>query len=115
MTIESGDQEGARESLDELKQVDGDGHEVYINNAGLVLLWPYLQQFFEQTGIVKEGTFVDREATFKAIHLLQFAVSGETEVEEHLLPLNKLLCGVDIQMPIPKTIVLSNEEKGEGG
>ena len=103
--------------LKKLKEeiVDKDA-EYYIKNAGVVILWPYLHKFFENLQLVDDNQFIDKEAAYKAIHLLQFLAAGEQNQPEYYLILNKLLCGLDISEPIPiklklteNDIALSNE------
>lgn len=69
---------------------------IYINNAGLVLIHPYLPFLFEQTRLLTDGNFNDEESRLRAVALLQYAVTGAElfNEEEHML--NKLLCGMDI-------------------
>lgn len=68
--------------------------EVYIGNAGLVLLWPFLGSFFARLGLLKDKTFKDDAAVQRAVGLLHYAATGEPVFPEYLLPLNKVLCGL---------------------
>lgn len=87
--------------------------EIDVENAGLVLLWPYLSQFLGQFDLLADNTFVDDTAASRAIHLLQYLVTGAEETPEYLLPLNKVLCGWDMDKPVRKKIDLSDPEKAE--
>ncbi len=87
--------------------------EIYIENAGLILLWPYLDRFFKHFGLLGNNRFVDEAAAMRAICLLQYLATGKTEMPEFLLGLNKSLCGWDISKPIPKTFQITDEEKTE--
>ena len=89
--------------------------EIYIENAGLILLWPFLERFFETIQLVTAHNFIDRRAAEKAALLLQFAVEADTEFSEHFLPLNKLLCGLDLLESVPTNLELSALEKEEMG
>lgn len=90
---------------------EGSGASFLIGNAGLVLLHPYLKTFFVNLGLVKEGKFISKRARFKAIHVLQFLMDGELEHPEHMLTLNKLLCGWPINAAVPLSISLSEAER----
>lgn len=68
--------------------------ELHLSNAGLVLLWPFLTRFFENSGLAKDKAFINEQAPHRAVALLQFSVEGGTEEPEFLLPLNKVLCGL---------------------
>jgi hypothetical protein len=74
-----------------------DADEVYIENAGLVILWPFLESFFGLLGLVEDKKFKDAAATQRAAGLLHFLVTGEAPDAEHLLPLNKVLCGMPVE------------------
>ena len=80
---------------------------IYIDNAGLVILWPFLGHLFQRLELMEDPkTFKNETAQNKAILLTQHLVTGQTEFEESALVLNKLICGapinqyVDIAMPI---------------
>lgn len=85
----------------------------YINNAGLSLLWPFLNIFFVRLNIVKDKKFISSEAAHRAIHLIQYLVTEKEETPEYELLFNKLLCGIDIYEPIPLGIKITDSEKEE--
>ena len=68
--------------------------EIFINNTGLVILWPYLPRFFQSLGLVEDKQFVDAAAMHRAAGLLQFLADGLPETPEYLLAFNKVLCGL---------------------
>lgn len=86
----------------------------YISNAGLVLLWPFFNMLFERVGYLEEKQFKNPEMAERAAHLLQFLVSGGAEFPEHLLLLNKLLCGIDPARPLARAVPLTPEERSTG-
>ena len=73
--------------------------EVTVTNAGLVVLWPFLTSFFSHFDLLEERDFKDLAARQRAVGLLQVLASGQGEFPEYLLPLNKLLCGLDAAQP----------------
>ena len=73
-----------------------DTDALYINNAGLCLLWPYLASFFERLELVQNGRFRNHEAKQCAVSLLHYLVVADTEPPEYFLPFNKLLCAMAI-------------------
>jgi hypothetical protein len=83
---------------------------IFIDNAGLVLLHPFLQRFFEQLGIAKEDELLQSE---RALCLLHYLVTGFTEAPEYELVLPKLLCGIPLSMPVPLLFDISESEKNE--
>jgi hypothetical protein len=68
--------------------------EIYIGNAGLVVLWPFLERFFERLGLVQDKRFRHEAARSRAAGLLQYVAAAEQAPPEYLLPLNKVLCGL---------------------
>jgi hypothetical protein len=86
------------------------GEPLFISNAGLVLAGPYLPRLFGMLGLLKEQRFVDDAAAERAVLLTQYAVTGQAQAAEPLLLLNKLLCGVPLQMPVAREIEASASE-----
>ncbi len=80
---------------------------IHIENAGLVLLHPYLPQFFESIGLTSGKAFKNDEAQHQAIHALQYLASGQHDQPEYDLVLNKVLCGIALRTPIEEAIDLS--------
>ena len=74
-----------------------DADQIYIENSGLVMLWPFLRNFFERLGLVEEERFCSDAAPHRAAGLLQYLVSQAVSPPEYQLPLNKVLCGLDIE------------------
>ncbi|MEM7106095.1 MAG: contractile injection system tape measure protein [Bacteroidota bacterium] len=84
--------------------------EVYIKNAGLVLLWPYFAHYFNLLGMTENDEFKSKEHALRAVHLLQVLVTGQTETPEYELVLNKIFCGLPIAEPVPAGIDLTEQE-----
>lgn len=74
--------------------------EIDIDNAGLILLGPFLKPFFTHTRLLQDDHFLDGEAAQRAVLLLQYLITPQSTFFESALPLNKLLCGLDIQESI---------------
>lgn len=86
-----------------------DGTTLYVNNAGLVLLHPFLPHFFTMLGVLTEdegGKFKIKgtEAASRAVHLLQYLIDQRCDAPEPELALNKLLCGLPLDTPIARAI-----------
>jgi len=80
----------------ELLDLDfGDADTVYIENSGLVLLWPFLPRFLERLHLVEDGKFKDSPAQHRAVGLLQHLVTEDPSPPEYQTTLNKVLCGLD--------------------
>lgn len=84
---------------------------VYVNNIGLVLFHLFIPTYFNRLNLLNEdGEFIDIDAKFKAVHLLQILVS-DTKYDEHELVLNKILCNLEISQTIPMDVELSEAER----
>ncbi|MFC0351345.1 contractile injection system tape measure protein [Undibacterium danionis] len=86
-------------------------HESHVLNAGMVIVAPYVQRLFGLLELVQNGAFVDEAAAQRAVHLLQYIVTGETWTPEFQLTLNKLLCGIHGGIPIVAGIDISAHEE----
>lgn len=67
---------------------------IFIENAGLVILGPYIPMLFTKLEISTDGTLLNPDL---AICLLQYIVTNNDQFREHELVLPKILCGVDLE------------------
>ncbi|MBS1532901.1 MAG: hypothetical protein JSU01_21555, partial [Bacteroidetes bacterium] len=87
-----------------------DKNAIYIANAGLVLLAPFLPVYLVRLGLVQAGKFIDPEKQLRAVHLLQYLVTGSIGYPEHELVLNKILCNLPVEEPLPLDIDITEHE-----
>lgn len=81
--------------------------------AGIVILWPMLSTLFLNRELTVKGEFKSMEAQMKALQLLNFLAVGHEEMEEFQMPLNKLLCGIELDEVPEFTESLSKDDKEE--
>ncbi len=74
--------------------------ENFVENAGLVLLHPFLSNLFEAIQLTVQNKFVNEIAENKAILLCQYLVTGQIDCEDHQLILSKILCGYPVNRPV---------------
>lgn len=86
---------------------------LYLNSCGLVLLHPFLGAYFSDIGLIENRQFIHKQAQQRAVLLLHYLSTGETEAAEFNLGLQKLLCGYLQQDTLPCFIELSDKEKYE--
>jgi hypothetical protein len=97
-------------SNDVSEQEDG----IYISNAGLVILHPFLHPFFKNLSLLDEDNqFISLDAQIRSAVILYYLQSGQEDYKEWEMPLNKILCGMATDELIPNDITLSNQEKAE--
>lgn len=87
--------------------------EFSVANAGLVLLHPFWQLFFENLGLTENGRFIDEPAKERALCLLHYLATGREDFAEHDLVLPKFLCGWPLSQPVNRFLPLSPYEKEE--
>jgi len=86
---------------------------IYCNDAGLVILSPFLNTLFEKCGLTHQNRFIDDLSKSKAVHLLLYAETGRTGpaiLQEQFLALKKVLCGMAVTDTIEINIKLADEE-----
>lgn len=82
---------------------------VFVDNAGLVLLAPFLPHLFAELDLLTpDNTFTSLS---RAVHLLQFMATGQTDAPKPSLALNKILCGGDPETPVNTGIELTESEQ----
>jgi hypothetical protein len=86
---------------------------IYITNAGLILLHPFLPALFGNLKLVEENAWKDTASKQKAALAMEFLVTGKDETEEFDLVLNKILCGIENDEIVPTAIKLNEETKTE--
>jgi hypothetical protein len=90
-----------------------DDEAVYTELAGLVILHPFLSEFFMALNLLEGKSFRDEAARHKAVHLLGYIATGDAEIQEHRLVFPKLLCGMELAAPIERTGVITQKEMEE--
>lgn len=87
-----------------------DGEEWYIENAGLILLNPFISGFLQEYGACDSKQMIDPNL---ALYLLQYLATGNEQVWESDLVLNKILCGLPLDFVVKPPIILPENLKAE--
>lgn len=85
--------------------------ELYVDNAGLVLIHPFLKSLFENCKLLNKDNTINNPET--AAHLLHYTATGKEQDYENAMVFEKFLCNIPINEPIERNIVLSEEMKKE--
>jgi len=89
--------------------------ELYVDDAGLVILWPFLERLLVRTGLVGEDRrFLDELAELQAVALFASLATADPEPLEFRLPLAKLLCGRPLESDFVLENPLTSEQLAEG-
>lgn len=82
-----------------------------VNNAGLVLLQAWYPMLFSRLGLVEGQGFASGSARSRAALALQFVASGRENAPEIELPLNKVLCGLELDAELEDAAPLSEHDR----
>jgi hypothetical protein len=85
---------------------------IYVDNAGLVILHPFLSMFFEAVGAVSKRKVQLPDHTLGLLHYLG---TGQENAPEQELVIPKLLCGLDPETVQAGCTSLTDSEKSEAG
>jgi hypothetical protein len=99
------------QKVSEFSEIDSEG--IYVPNAGIVLLHPFISTFLSRLKLVANGKFHNAAAAEKAVHLLHYLATGSTAGEEHELVIPKFLCALPLNYALKEIIELTGEEKQE--
>uniref|UniRef100_UPI0040480476 contractile injection system tape measure protein n=1 Tax=Roseivirga sp. TaxID=1964215 RepID=UPI0040480476 len=91
--------------------MDNQFDEIYIENAGLVLLAPYLHVLFERIELTNENNFFGIEDQEKATLLTQYLLMDNPPLDDDRLALNKVLTGLSIAHVMESELTLSKSDK----
>ena len=86
--------------------------ELYLDNAGLVLIHPFLKSLFDNCKLLNKDNTINNPEV--ATHLLHYIATGKEQDYENAMSFEKFLCNIPIAKPIERNIVLSEEMKKEG-
>lgn len=114
--LDSGPDDVSGEFLKHNKENKYDVFEdgIYITNAGLIILHPFLPALFDECMLTNaDGLFVDQMAAYKAVALLHYLQTGREAYEEQWMAFNKILCGLHIVDALPPAVTLQVKEKRE--
>jgi hypothetical protein len=86
---------------------------VFVQNAGVVLLHPFLVNLFNYLGLTENQEFLSIYEKQKALNALHFLCTGNTTFEEHELVVHKIICEYPLEEPVDPDIRLSLKEQEE--
>ncbi|MDZ7605386.1 MAG: contractile injection system tape measure protein [Cyclobacteriaceae bacterium] len=96
-----------------MNNIDDPGDKIFVPNAGLSIVAVYLPQFFDSLKLTIDTAFINNDAAIRATLLTQYIVTGETVFHDHDLVLNKVMCGLEIEKPVPESIEVTSDETAE--
>lgn len=100
------------EKLDEKEAVEKQAVK-YIDNAGLIIIYPFLQNFYKKIRVLDQNNGISKEKYDLAIHALHYLSSGKTLSYESDMVFEKFLCGVPLDFPVNRFLALEESVKEE--
>lgn len=83
--------------------------EYYVKNAGLIILHPYLKNFFTTCKLLNEANEIINQEL--AIHLLHYLATKKEQQYENNMVFEKFLCGIAIEQSIRREVVIPEDLK----
>jgi hypothetical protein len=84
---------------------------LWVNEAGVILLYPFLAQLFRSRGWVEKENFVDAAGQTMAIFALHYLATGETEAPEHKLLVPKWMTGMPLETALQPVDPLTADDQ----
>lgn len=88
--------------------IDQEG--IFVTNAGIVLLHPFLPMFYEYMEFLQKQEFKNTELRQKAVNLLHYLATGVDTPPEFELTIAKILCELPYNMPMDMDIEIGEED-----
>ncbi|GAA3630096.1 contractile injection system tape measure protein [Flavivirga jejuensis] len=96
----------------ETKQVnEPSDNGILVNNAGLVLLHPFLKQFFKNLKFLSENNEILNEKIPEAIYVLHYLATKQENPNEHDLLCEKFICNIPFEEAILPIKSITKEHK----
>lgn len=96
-----------------LEKAEPNENYIYLEQAGLVLLNPFLPTLFERLGWIENEAFVGVVERELAVHMLGYLATGRVDLNEAELVLEKVMCGMEIDEPIDAEITFTQSQLAE--
>ncbi|HOH84945.1 MAG TPA: contractile injection system tape measure protein, partial [Bacteroidales bacterium] len=78
------------------------------------ILHPLFENLFQHVGLIDgHGLFKSEASRHRAVHLLHSLTGIAGKHFEYRLPLNKIICGMDINMPLDPAFRIKKQEREE--
>ncbi|MFB6317233.1 contractile injection system tape measure protein [Saccharicrinis sp. FJH54] len=85
--------------------------EIWVENAGLILMHPFLPGFFRKTGILTKDNGIKEPKLNLAVQVLHYLATGKETAHEAEMVLERVLCGIPLLYPVKTEEPLSDDIK----
>ena len=83
--------------------------ELQVHNVGLIMLHPYLKDFFKNCGLLNDENHIINPSL--AVHLLHYIATKQEQQYESSMVFEKIVCGLHSKDIIQRNVVLSDTLK----
>lgn len=97
----------------DLRFFENDINEIRVQNAGLVIIHPFLKQLFTTLKFIDNKNHILPDRQNQAVQLLHYISTGNQEFWEGEMVFEKFLSGMPLNFPISKENLLTKEDKNE--
>jgi hypothetical protein len=98
----------------EVSAVNGENASLYVEDAGLVLLHPFLPELFRTVRLWDDKEWSSPRTRHYAVHLVSWLAHGEISFPEYRLIMPKLLCGMQWEEALDMTVTLEPDHLHSG-
>lgn len=86
---------------------------IMVSQAGIILVAAFLNKFYTNLGLWKEGSWASKDARCKAVYLLHYLATGNTTAYEYQLALEKIICGIPLSESLEINVTVTKKEMEE--
>ena len=86
-------------------------NSIFATSSGLIITAPYLAVLFKKCNLLITDAFKNKNSQYKAVLLCNYLATGNTNPEEHELPIHKVLCGLKVTEPMESFPTITENEK----
>lgn len=106
---EPNQQNFSKEIKENFDEKQSEFKSIYVQNAGLILLHPFLKQVLKSCDLLGENNIILNKEL--AAHLLHYAATKRENDYEHTMLFEKFLCGIPLQQSIKREINIEEKHK----
>ncbi|WP_271782131.1 contractile injection system tape measure protein [Aquimarina algiphila] len=85
----------------------------YVTMAGVVLMHPFLEHFFDSLGLLNKGEWISPNDAKKGVQLLTYLATGKTSYPEYEMMIFKCICGLPFETYVGSEFDITEKQKQE--
>ena len=114
LTTEASHTHKSSASLSPHEDAETESEQRYVvRHSGMILLAPFFKKFFDACGLLDDMEWKNKDMQYQAVHLLKYLTTGSKKIPEYNLVLEKIICGMAVEEPIPLDVGLQEYQLDE--